>query len=74
MHGGNKKEQVSSLFVKIDFYRRVATDSRLGDLTVLMMKAPKKGPKLRSKAAEARGLIPFKAWRWPMSWWQGMKR
>lgn len=58
--GNNRKEKVSSLFMKIDeFYRRQPTDSRLDDLTALMIKAPKKGPKLRSKAAEARGLIPF---------------
>jgi hypothetical protein len=58
--GSNKKEQVKALFLRVlEFYDRVGTESRFQDLIVLMIAQPMKGPKLRAKAAEARGLVPF---------------
>lgn len=59
--GANKKAKVCALFVRIqEFYRQnPSCSSRYSDLTLLMIKQPKKGPKLRGRAAEVRGLIPF---------------
>ena len=42
-----------------EYYRRSAPESKLDNLTVLMIKATGKGPKLRGRAGEIRGLIPF---------------
>ena len=42
-----------------EFYKRTDTQSRLDNLTPTMICGDKKPPKLRSKAAEARSLVPF---------------
>ena len=59
--GPNKKAQVSALFLRVQEYYKAhpAVDSRYDDLTVQMLKKPKCGPKLRGRAAEVRGLVPF---------------
>ena len=60
LEGGNREQQVNTLFLMIqDYYRRVPTDSQYQDLTLKMIHQGKKGCKLRGRAAETRGLIPF---------------
>lgn len=59
--GHNREEQCSNLFLKIaEYYKNSAVESMYDGLTVLMIR--KNGttpPKLRGKAAEVRGLVPF---------------
>jgi hypothetical protein len=58
--GRSIRARCSSLFVEIqEFYKRNDTQSRLDNLTPTMICGDKKPPKLRSKAAEARSLVPF---------------
>ena len=58
--GANRREKVSALYKRIQtYYRQHRTDSCYQDMTELMIKQPKKSPKLRGKAAEVRGLVPF---------------
>jgi hypothetical protein len=60
LEGGNKGERVQSLWRRIEnFYSRHPVDSKYDSMTLLMIKQPKKGPALRGKAAEVRGLVPF---------------
>ena len=55
-----KKQQVQQLYLKMKAWYQVAKPpSRLDALTIEMLKLPGKGPKLRSKAAECRYLLPF---------------
>lgn len=58
--GPTKKAKCSALWLDIQAYYRVAEPgSRLDNLTVSMIKQSGKGPKLRARAGEARGLIAF---------------
>ena len=60
--GGNSQEaRVASLFLLIQqAYARNLTESKLDSLTLSMLrKCASSAPKLRSKAAETRGLIPI---------------
>ena len=58
--GASHTAQVNSLWHKMhEFYNRTAATSRLDMLKPSMLKQPKKTPKLRAKAAEARALVPF---------------
>lgn len=58
--GANMKLRCSALFVELQgWYARNDVTSRLDNLTVSMIRQPKKPPKLRAKAAEARALVPF---------------
>ncbi len=61
MDGATMKNRCDSLFLKIqEYYREHAVDSQLDHLTLTMILAkPNTSPKLRAKAAEARGLIEF---------------
>jgi len=57
--GNNVKERVKSLFHRIQsYYKTEGVESKLPTLTVLMIrKKASSSPKLRAKAAEARGLV-----------------
>ena len=58
--GASLASRVNSLWLSMqEFYKRTNVTSRLDMLKVSMLKQPKKTPKLRAKAAEARGLVPF---------------
>ena len=58
--GTNQTQQVASLWQCMQqFYKQNITDSKLDQLKYSMLKQPKKFPKLRARAAEARGLVPF---------------
>ena len=58
--GGSLKVKVDSLWEMLqEFYRDSGATNRLDMLKPSMLKQPKKYPKLRAKAAEARGLVPF---------------
>lgn len=59
--GNNVKERVKSLFHRIQsYYKTEGVENKLPTLTVLMIrKKASSSPKLRAKAAEARGLITF---------------
>lgn len=60
LDGANQRDKVKTLFLKmLEFYKRKNVDSQFQDLTLLMIVQPKKGPKLRARAAEARALVPF---------------
>ncbi len=60
--GGNRSERLSKLWEMIrEFYRENAGLSQLDHLTYEMIKKPGKAPKLSSKAAECRHLVPFAA-------------
>ena len=64
LHGGlqgtNRELKVQSLWHKIkQYYKDSNPPSRLGGLTELMLKKPKKAPKLKAKGAETRCLVPF---------------
>ena len=61
MPGQSRDQRVSALFLKMrQYYEDHGVDSRLDNLTDLMLrKGPSKSPKLRAKAAEARGLVSF---------------
>ena len=60
LNGDSRLLQVQALFQKIQsYYSRANPSSKPDDLTVKMICMDKKGPKLRAKAAEARGLVPF---------------
>ena len=60
MAGHSESSRCSNLFLAIrSFYERTGAENRLNNLTVSMFKSGKKGFKLRAKAAEARGLVPF---------------
>ena len=59
---GNLKKKVDQLWREMQaWYRRTQASSRLDNLTLSMLVQPKKPPKLRSKGAEARHLVPFGA-------------
>ena len=58
--GLTHKEQIQGLWMKMKtWYSKQDPPSRLDGLTYEMLKLPGKGPKLRSKAAECRYLLPF---------------
>ena len=59
--GRSRKQQTQEMFMLTqDYYDRKQVDSRFSDLTTkLNFKSLKVGPKLRAKAAEARGLLDF---------------
>ena len=59
MEGNNVSEKVCALFKKIqEYYKAEGIESKLPTLTLLMIrKKATQSPKLRAKAAEARGLI-----------------
>ena len=60
LEGNNEKDRVKSLWARIQmFYDRDEVCDRLGNLTVGMLKAKKKPPKLRCSAAQCRALVPF---------------
>ena len=61
LEGSNLTEKVRALFQKIqEYYKAENVDSKLPTLTLLMIrKKASQSPKLRAKAAEARGLILF---------------
>lgn len=59
---GTRKQAVLHLWSLIQrFYRQHRPSSQLQTLTVEMIRAPGKAPKLRAKAAECRYLVPFGA-------------
>ena len=58
--GANRPSKVQHLHsLLIEYYQRKNPSSRLDTLTYTMIRAPGKLPKLRGKAAEVRGLVPF---------------
>ena len=59
--GASQQERCKALFVDIKlFYRASAAESRLDNLTLSMLgEGGNKPPKLRARAAESRGLVPF---------------
>ena len=60
--GNNKKEQVESLWKRIQtWYKTNKIKSQLGNLTPEMIRKEKSAPKLRGKAAQIRALVPFAA-------------
>ena len=61
MHGNNQDARVASLYTRIQqSYVRNQTESKLDTLTMSMLrKTASSAPKLRSKAAESRGLVPI---------------
>ena len=61
LDGNTYNEKVKSLFRLIqDYYRRDSVENKLPTLTLLMIrKKSTQSPKLRAKAAEARGLVTF---------------
>ena len=59
-HGTNQKTRVENLYKQmVEYYERHSVDNRLDNLTLSMLGKDRKPPKLRAKAAEARGLISF---------------
>ena len=60
----SRKAAVSALFKEMrQWYQDNGVENRLLTLTELMIrKKANSSPKLRSKAAEARALVPFGAW------------
>ena len=58
--GASKKERCSNLWLDIQaYYATRELPGKLDNLTLSMIKAQGKGPKLRARAGEARGLIEF---------------
>jgi hypothetical protein len=58
--GRTLKIRCANLWLKIqDWYRRHEVKDCLEQLKLSMIRQPKKAPKLRSKAAQARALVPF---------------
>jgi hypothetical protein len=58
--GANLKEKCSNLFIELKaWYRLHNVTSKLDNLTLSMLKQPKKFPKLRARAAECRALVPW---------------
>ena len=58
--GSNVKDRVAALWLKLKaHYIALGTPNRIQALTVEMLKMDKKGPKLRTKGAETRSLVPF---------------
>ena len=58
--GASKEVRCRALWQRLQqFYKDASAESRLDNLKPSMIKQPKKHPKLRAKAAEARGLVPF---------------
>ena len=60
MPGRSEDAKVREMFSEMqDYYRERTADSQLDSLTKLMLKQPKKWPKLRGRAGEVRGLVDF---------------
>ena len=60
MEGDNEKDRVKSLWARIQmFYDRDNVGDRMNNLTVGMLRQPRKSPKLRCSAAQCRALVPF---------------
>jgi len=60
MQGASDLLRCKELFLLMQtYYRANNVESRLDHLTPLMLCKPMQTPKLRAKAAEARGLVPF---------------
>ena len=60
LEGSNLTEKVRALFQKIqEYYKAENVDSKLPTLTLMIREKASQSPKLRAKAAEARGLILF---------------
>ena len=60
MPGGNKEAKQKALWTQVEaWYKREDIEDRLQNLTQGMIKAQKKGPKLRASGAQVRALIPF---------------
>ncbi len=58
--GANQADRVTSLWKLMrEFYAKAKPASQLQGLTLEMLKQPGKPPKLRSKAAQCRYLVPF---------------
>ena len=58
--GSTHVEQCRNLWLEVQaFYRSTTVDSKLDNLTLSMLGANSKPPKLRARAAEARNLVPF---------------
>ena len=58
--GSTDVEQCRNLWLEMQtFYRSNPVDSKLDNLTLSMLGAKSKPPKLRARAAEARNLVPF---------------
>lgn len=60
MPGRSDDEKVRGMFQEMQvYYKGREGDSQLDNLTKLMLKQPKKTPKLRGRAGEVRGLVGF---------------
>lgn len=60
--GNNRDDKLKYLWADLKmFYAEYSPPSKLDNLTMEMLKLPGKPPKLRSKAAECRYLLPFAA-------------
>jgi hypothetical protein len=60
MPGRSDDEKVRGMFQEMQvYYKGREGDSQLDNLTKLMLKQPKKTPKLRGRAGEVRGLVDF---------------
>lgn len=58
--GASREARLTSLWAKLKaHYKAMKTSNRLQKLTMGMVKADKKPPKLRTKAAETRHIMPF---------------
>ena len=58
--GSSRQERVAALWLRMkNWYKETKPPSKLDALTPEMVKLPGKKPKLRSKAAECRYLLPF---------------
>lgn len=58
--GATKAAQCSAMFVDLQlYYRTHNSENRLDNLTLSMLQQPKKTPKLRGRAGEIRGVIPW---------------
>ena len=58
--GRSREARVESLWEKVkSFYKVANAPSRIQTLTVTMIRMDNKGPKLRTKGAETRYLVPF---------------
>jgi hypothetical protein len=58
--GDSRRARCQNLWLRLQsWYDLHGVTDRLGELKVTMLKQPKTPPKLRSKAAEARALVPF---------------
>ena len=58
--GRTRKDQVSALWQQVrGYYKRSPQSSQIQALTLEMLRQPNKGPKLRTKGAETRGLVKF---------------